>query len=476
MNIRENEWRAIKEWLNDSQSIENESRANRHVLLENRVRWYSKRVFIAFTRDHHTGQLTLSLRRIGLLERLVRAIFGKYSRYANTILLPDPRKKLIELIKIPSVENRPHYSLQQQSRLSREEATHLSRTTFATFASEDLLLKTHDALLGFIHDKGNTPNGRLFLATRMVYMYVGGTKRNVKQKPLFLNQDTWNEILNVRRHMRLLTAEESNRLNSMLSDTQALILFGEDKTLSHIQDEEFAEKTRTVFFALKQIGKRECQAGDFRIHLDHILPGLTLQRIQECGGEEKINREYQNEAHMQRLLIQWSKQEREYAVGDEAEWGFVPWVDEDILPNDLQPEIFDFLIRESHNEAAQLFIMMRIIHYNVFGNGRRLPVRPIDQSRKQWKAIVQLRAKYGEHPLGIRQHMLLDDLMKGRQLMLLCQEGEAARILEENLEEPLREAFLDLKQVSTHSLNTYQNQVNRILGAAPARKVGRSCR
>lgn len=288
MNIQENEWQQIKDWLNAPQSSANGSKTHRNVLLEGRAHSCSKKVFVAFTKHPSTGQLTLSLRHISVLGRLLRALFGKYSRYANTILLPEHREQLVELIKAPPVQNQPP-SLPPRP----PETSPASKTSFTSFASRDLLPQHPAALLGFIQEKGGTPKGHLFLATQMAYIYVFGDKKNVTLKPPFLKRETWNEIVNLRARMRSLPQTDLDRLKYMVSDSPAVVLFGEDKTLSYVQDEEFEERTREAFFALKEVGKLECQGGDFSIHLDHLLPNLVAQHIQERGGEERIKRDYQ---------------------------------------------------------------------------------------------------------------------------------------------------------------------------------------
>lgn len=174
-------------------------------------------------------------------------------------------------------------------------------------------------------------------------------------------------------------------------------------------------------------------------------------------------------------LVKHSKEEREYAVGNEAQCGFVPWVDESMLPSYLHPDVFDFLIREgASSEQAQLLIAMRMIHHLVFGKGETLTVRPIDKSRRFWRAIVQLRAHYRAHPLSSQQRVELEQVMCSKLLITLCGNDEAANRGEKRLGKSLLEVFQHLKKEGQQSIGDHAGLLKRVIGAARVRREGRS--
>lgn len=446
MNIRiqkPEEWQAIATWLNAPHSV-TESKTNRDILLENRVKGCSKKAFFALKRDRE-GQLILSLRKIGLPGRILRALFGKYSGYADTILFrlpPEERRQLIHLIQD-------------------------TKANFEKLASDCLLPSQDKALLGFLQEKGNTPQGRLFLSTRMVYTYVYGEEKNVDKKPAFLTQATWKEILKQRKNPQV-SQDHFSELNQMLNSENSIILFGENEALSSVCEEEFGDITRNIFFALKQIGKLESEEGDFRTYLTETLPPLIALRMDEQGGEEVIKKEYKERERSLLNSIALIKVERNDVIRNGKISEFVQWIDHAILPVKLSHEI-----STATREGAQLAILMRIVNYFAFEDGRNITVRPLDLSQKCWNEIVQLRGQYPAGTLDGQCLEELDQLMQSDRVVL-CGEEATAKIAEKGLKKPLRKIFCTLKRIGQHSVNDHTDVLNHILAVAEKRSNGYS--
>lgn len=505
----ENEWQIIKEWLNAS--LFPSEPTCRAALLKKPIERCRSRAFIALGRDLTTGHLTLAVRQISWLGRIWRKVFGRYSRYANTILLPAQRKRLVQLIHSSFEEEKkellfvePNRSRRDSSLFQKEESQEKeekgveptspvlmpivpspiqqipslsTKQIFSQFASNYLLPRhpQERAFLGFIHEKRDARNGQVFLAVRMIHPYIFGEERGIENKPPFLTQEIWDQVVALRERWGSLSPpdfqEVCRGLDTMIHTESSLVLFGDNKELSHVFDEEFDDQTREAFFALKRVGKLVCQEEGFRAFLTTVLPEMIAQRVEEQGGYEGIKADYQYIESYGLNLVTQSKEEREYAVGDDPLRGFCSWVDRSILPSYLNREIFDFLIREKDSEKAQLLAAMRVIYHVVFGNERSSDVRPIHLSRKLWKKISQLRAEYQTIPLEIPR---LNQLMCSKQLIVLCGEGDAAREAEEKLNGPLRQAFCDLKRTAQESVATHRPLLNRIIGTAATRLAGNS--